>query len=74
MKLPRNLSGFKLIKVLTKNYGWKTHNQSGSHVTLKKEGEKNILTVPLHNNLDPGTTLSILRKASVEKDDFLQNL
>lgn len=74
MKLPRNLSGVDLIKVLVKFYGWQSHRQEGSHVTLKKKGTMEILTVPLHNKLKPGTFLAILRKAKIERDNFLRKL
>lgn len=74
MKLPRDLSGIDLVKVLKKHYGWEVHGREGSHVTLKKENEHVILTVPMHSQLDPGTLLAILRKANIEKDDFLNKL
>ena len=74
MKLPRDLSGVDVVKVLKKHYGWEIHSREGSHVTLKKENEKIILTVPLHKQLDPGTLLAILRKANVEKEDFIAKL
>ena len=74
MKLPRNLSGLEVIKVFKKYYGWEIHSREGSHVTLKKESEKVILTVPLHDQLDPRTFLAILRKANIEKNDFLEKL
>ena len=74
MKLPRDASGIDVVKVLKKYYGWEIHSREGSHVTLKKVNEKIILTVPLHSQLDPGTLLAILRKANVEKDDFIEKL
>ena len=74
MKLPRNLSGIEVIKVLKKYYNWEIHSREGSHVTLKKENERIIITVPLHKQLDPGTLLAVLRKANIEKEDFLSKL
>ena len=74
MKIPRNLSGIDVIKVLKKHYDWEVYRRQGSHVTLKKKSEMEILTVPLHSQLDVGTFLAILRKANIEKEDFLQNL
>ncbi len=74
MRLPRNLSGAEFIKVLTKHYSWEIHRREGSHVTLKKEKEIEILTIPLHSDLRIGTLLAILRKAGIEKDDFLKKL
>lgn len=74
MKLPRDLSGAELIKVLTKHYDWQVHRREGSHVTLKKGNEKELLTVPFHRQLDAGTLLAILRKAKIEKEDFIGKL
>ena len=74
MKIPRNLSGVELVKVLVKHYEWEVYRRQGSHVTLKKKSETRILTVPLHAQLDIGTFLAILRKANIEKEDFLKKL
>ena len=74
MKLPRNLSGTELVKVLVRNYGWEVHSRVGSHITLKKQSDVQILTVPAHSQLDVGTLLAILRKANIERDDFLRKL
>lgn len=74
MKLPRNLSGIDVIKVLKKSFGWEVHGRAGSHVTLKKLNERVILTVPLHDHLDPGTFLAILRKANIEKEEFIKQM
>ena len=71
MKIP---SGIEVIKTLTKYYGWTVHRREGSHVTLKKEGEMSILTVPLHHQLQVGTFLAILRKAKIEKEEFIKKL
>ena len=73
MKLP-NISGKKVIKILSKYYGWEIHRRKGSHITLKKENEKNILTVPFHEKIRIGTLLSILRKAEIDKEDFITKL
>ena len=70
MKLPRNIPGKEVHAILVKHYGWKVHLRVGSHVTLKKKEEREILTVPLHDELKAGTLLGILRKAGIEKEDF----
>ena len=74
MKIPRNISGMEIIKVLVKHYNWEVYRRQGSHVTLKKKSESEILTVPVHSQLDVGTFLAILRKANIEKEDFLNKL
>ncbi len=37
MKLPRDLSGAELIKLLCKQHGYRRVNQEGSHVILQTE-------------------------------------
>ena len=74
MKLPRNLLGIKFIKVLTKDYGWQVHRREGSHITLKKEGMRELLTVYVNKPLTQGALLSTLRKANIEKEDFIAKL
>ena len=74
MKLPRNLSGLNFIKVLTKWYGWEVHRREGSHITLKKEGTRDLLTVYVNKPLTQGALLSTLRKANIEKEDFIAKL
>jgi len=71
MKIP---SGIEVIKTLTKHYGWVVHSRAGSHVTLKKENEMSILTVPVHSQLKIGTFLAILRKARIEREEFIKRL
>jgi predicted RNA binding protein YcfA (HicA-like mRNA interferase family) len=74
-KLPK-LSGEEVIKILTKEFGFKVSRQKGSHVTLTKlEGGKKIVTVvPLHNELKPGTLLGVLKLAEISKKDFLNTI
>ncbi len=71
MKTP---SGIDVIKILTKHYGWVIHRREGSHITLKKENEMSILTVPFHSQLKIGTFLAILRKADIDKEEFMKRL
>ncbi len=70
-KLPR-ISGPKLIKILVKNFGFRTLRQKGSHVTLTNDMV--FLTVPLHSELDRGTLLAILRDANISREEFLEYL
>jgi len=60
MKIPRDLSGNDLIKLL-KKYGFEQTRQSGSHIrlTTQKEGEFHI-TIPNHTPLKIGTLSAIL--------------
>ena len=68
-KLPR-ISGVKVIKILTKFFGFRTLRQRGSHVTLTNDSV--FLTVPLHSELDKGTLLAILRDAGITRNEFME--
>ncbi len=62
----RRLSGAEVIRVL-EQFGFIVHDQRGSHVKLRRispVGEKQTLTIPLHQELDTGTLRAILRQAS----------
>jgi len=71
-RLPR-LSGHETIKTLTK-LGFIKKRQKGSHVLLVKESKDGKIgcVVPLHDELEPGTLLGILRQAKVSREEFLR--
>jgi len=69
MKLPV-LSGAEVIKILTKNFGFQTISQKGSHVKLKKDNLTTI--IPLHPELAKGTLLEILDECKIDRKDFLK--
>lgn len=76
MKLPRDLSGAELIKILCKYHGYQRINQEGSHVILQTESPRHHrLAVPDHNPLRIGTLNAILRAVSeangLPKEDIL---
>jgi predicted RNA binding protein YcfA (HicA-like mRNA interferase family) len=62
----RRLSGDEVIKLLAQ-CGFRVHAQRGSHVKLLRvapTGERQILTIPRHRELDRGTLHAIFRQAS----------
>ena len=61
MKLPRDLGGDELAKLLRK-YGYEITRQTGSHMrlTTHMNGEHHI-TIPKHRPLRPGTLNSVLK-------------
>ena len=61
MKLPRDIGGEDLIKLLAK-FGYEVVRQTGSHVRLKSEvtGRTHFITIPLHKPLKLGTLNNIL--------------
>ncbi|MFQ5751545.1 MAG: type II toxin-antitoxin system HicA family toxin [bacterium] len=70
----RRLSGPDVVKIMEK-FGFAVFSQRGSHIKLKRitdMGEKQILTIPNHKELDTGTCKAILRQATrfVPDDDL----
>ncbi len=79
MKLPRDLSGAELIKLLGKHFGYRRINQEGSQVILEtSDPRQHRISVPDHSPLRIGTLNAILRAVAttkgVEKDDILRHL
>lgn len=61
----RILSGSEAVEIF-KSFGFVAASQKGSHVKLRREltdGTKQILTIPLHKELDKGTLRAIFRQA-----------
>jgi predicted RNA binding protein YcfA (HicA-like mRNA interferase family) len=76
MKLPRDLSGSDLVKLLCKHHGYQQVNQEGSHVILQTETpHHHRIAVPAHPVLRIGTLNSILnavaRAKGITKDEVL---
>ncbi len=64
MKLPRDISGKDLIKVLAR-LGYEVTRQTGSHIrlTTHRNGEHHI-TVPAHDPIKIGTLNAIVKEIS----------
>ena len=64
MKLPRDVSADRLIRVL-KGLGYEVVRQKGSHVRLRHpDPPAHMITVPLHNPLKTGTLHGILSEVA----------
>ena len=64
MKLPRGVSGDRVIRALER-LGYRVIRQRGSHVRLRHEGPPvHMITVPLHNPLKTGTLRGILSEVA----------
>lgn len=65
MKLPRNIDGDTLARMLAR-YGYHIDHQTGSHqrLTTVVDGKKHDLTIPLHKPLRVGTLHRILKDVS----------
>ena len=77
MKLPRDLSGAELIKLLGKRFGYRRVNQEGSHVILETDAPRqHRMAIPDHPALRIGTLNAILRAVAnaqgVEKEEILR--
>ena len=71
MRLPRDLSGHELAKLL-RRYGYEVIRQTGSHIRLKSNlrGADQQVTVPNHKTLKLGTLNAIISAVAkyLEKD------
>jgi predicted RNA binding protein YcfA (HicA-like mRNA interferase family) len=66
LKLPRDLSGDELTKLL-RRFGYGVTRQTGSHirVTSRFKGRDHHLTIPAHKELKIGTLAEILGEVAV---------
>lgn len=79
MKLPRDLGGSDLVKVLCRHYGYCRVHQEGSHIILQTETPAHHrIAVPAHSPLRIGTLNAILRTVArvhgIAKEDILAKL
>jgi predicted RNA binding protein YcfA (HicA-like mRNA interferase family) len=61
----RRLTSREILRVLH-GFGFDIIAQKGSHAKLCRElpsGERQILTIPIHRELAPGTILAVYRQA-----------
>jgi predicted RNA binding protein YcfA (HicA-like mRNA interferase family) len=79
MKVPRDLSGIRLVACLCRQWGYRQTNQVGSHMVLETETPTHQrIAVPAHKSVNVGTLSSILRAVAthkgVSRDDILKSL
>ena len=68
MKLPRDLSGLKLAKVLCRDWGYQIIHQVGSHIVLQTSTPfPHRIAIPAHASLRIGTLNGILRSVAEHK-------
>ncbi|BAP54541.1 hypothetical protein THII_0244 [Thioploca ingrica] len=78
MRLPRNLSGQRLIYLL-KIFGYQVTRQTGSHIRLTTlEMGEHHMTIPQHNALRVGTLSVILTDVAqhfqMSKEEVIEQL
>ncbi len=52
--------------------GWRVARQKGSHVILVKPGHIATLSVPNHSEVARGTLRSLIQKAGITVDEFVE--
>jgi predicted RNA binding protein YcfA (HicA-like mRNA interferase family) len=74
MKLPRGVSGDRLIRILEK-LGYGVIRQRGSHVRLRHQGPPaHTITIPLHQSLKTGTLHGILSEVAQMRSMTVESL
>jgi len=67
------LSGREVAKVFMR-LGWDVARQRGSHIILVKEGHIATLSVPDHHEVARGTLRSLIARAGLTIEEFLDAL
>lgn len=79
MKLPRDLSGDQLTKLL-RRYGYEVTRQTGSHIrmTSRRKAVEHSVTIPAHTEIRVGTLAAILgdvaRYLEMDRDELAKDL
>lgn len=78
MKIPRDIGGAELAKILAR-YGYCVTRQTGSHLRLTTlTGSEHHVTIPAHSALRVGTLSAILEEVAQhlkrEKSELIQEL
>ena len=63
----------EVVKTFEK-LGWEIARQRGSHIILTKEGHIATLSVPNHSEVARGTLRSLIAKAGISEEEFLEAL
>jgi len=79
MKIPRDLSGAQLVKILCRDWNYRLVHQEGSHIILETDTPSHQrISVPNHNPIRVGTLNSIVRAISlhkrIDRQQLLENL
>lgn len=68
MKLPRDLSGDDLVRILCREFGYRVVHRRGSHIVLEtEEPSHHRIAVPSHKSLRVGTLRAIFRSVALHK-------
>jgi len=72
-KLPRGLSGRKVIRAL-RRAGFYVRRQKSSHVIMRRDKPFAQVVVPMHKSIDTGTLDAILEGAGLTVEKFIELL
>lgn len=64
------VSGVQAVRAFERA-GWVIARRKASHIILKKAATFYTLSVPDHDELDPGTLRSLIRKAGLTIEEFV---
>ena len=69
-----NLKAERIVKAFERA-GWTVRGKKGSHVKLTKEGNPNILSIPVHTGkpVKKGLLLDQIKKAGLSPEEFLEH-
>jgi predicted RNA binding protein YcfA (HicA-like mRNA interferase family) len=79
MKIPRDVGGEELIRLLAK-FGYAATRQTGSHMRLTSSvrGTEHHVTIPLHNPIKLGTLSGILKDVAsyleIDRQQFIEDI
>jgi len=79
-RIPRDISGRKLAKLLEKKYRYKITRETGSHIRLvsKFENHEHRITIPDHHAIKIGTLNNILNdlagNIAITKEELISKL
>ena len=71
MKLPTDISGQELVKILLR-VGFVVNRQRGSHIVLKRSNPSARVVVPDHKRVRAGTLRQILTEAGMSVERLLE--
>lgn len=68
-----NLKADRVVKAFER-VGWTVEGQRGSHIKLTKEGNQNILSIPIHKGrtIKKGLLIDQIKKAGLTVQEFLE--
>lgn len=64
------ISGKEAMAIFRK-FGWEIDRRESSHVVMKKAGEPNRLSIPDHRELNPGTLRTLIARARLTVQEFV---